>query len=51
VQDLQGYLTEQKVLVVVKPFRVAQLEEAVMRALSAEGHEQPVTAREMGDGG
>jgi CheY-like chemotaxis protein len=47
INDLQGYLTEQKVTVVVKPFSVPQREEAVLRALSAQGYEQPVTAREI----
>jgi len=35
VDELQGYLTEQGVLVILKPFRVDQLEEAVRRALSS----------------
>jgi CheY-like chemotaxis protein len=47
INDLQGYLTEQKVTVVVKPFSVEQLEEAVLRALGAGGHEAPLTAREI----
>jgi CheY-like chemotaxis protein len=33
VEEQQGYLTEQGVTVVLKPFRVAQLEEAVQAAL------------------
>jgi hypothetical protein len=33
VMEQQGYLTEQGVLVVLKPFRVAQLEEALRRAV------------------
>jgi len=41
VSEQQGYLTEQGVLVVLKPFNVDQLEEAVRRALSI-----PKTARE-----
>ncbi|HEX7196768.1 MAG TPA: response regulator [Candidatus Limnocylindria bacterium] len=48
INELQGYLTEQKVVVVVKPFNVAQLEEAVVRALRA-AQELP-TAREIGSG-
>jgi CheY-like chemotaxis protein len=42
VSELQGYLTEQGVLVILKPFRVDQLEEAVRKALS-----MPTTAREV----
>jgi len=42
VQEQQGYLTEQGVLVVLKPFNVDQLEEAVRSAL-----ERPTTAREI----
>ena len=38
LSDLQGYLTEQKVMIVVKPFVVTQLEEAVLQALMVEGH-------------
>jgi CheY-like chemotaxis protein len=34
VSEQQGYLTEQGVIVVLKPFNVDQLEEAVERALS-----------------
>lgn len=34
VSDLQGYLTEQGVVVIVKPFNVDQLEEAVRNALT-----------------
>jgi CheY-like chemotaxis protein len=34
VMEQQGYLTEQGVLVVLKPFTVAQLEEAVSRAVT-----------------
>jgi CheY-like chemotaxis protein len=34
VQEQQGYLTEQGVIVVLKPFNVDQLEEAVRSALS-----------------
>ncbi len=45
--EIQGYLTEQNVVVVVKPFNVAQLEEAVLLALRAEGHEQPPNARSL----
>jgi CheY-like chemotaxis protein len=42
VSEQQGYLTEQGVIVVLKPFNVDQLEEAVRRALS-----MPATAREV----
>jgi CheY-like chemotaxis protein len=42
VQEQQGYLTEQGVLVVLKPFNVDQLEEAVLHAIR-----QGVTAREI----
>jgi len=42
VAEQQGYLTEQGVLVVLKPFNVDQLEEAVRRAVSI-----PKTAREV----
>jgi CheY-like chemotaxis protein len=34
VEEQQGYLTEQGVLVVLKPFNVDQLEEAVRRAMN-----------------
>ncbi len=34
VSDLQGYLTEQGVVVVVKPFNIDQLEDAVRNALT-----------------
>lgn len=34
VSELQGYLTEQGVVVVIKPFNVDQLEEAVRNALA-----------------
>lgn len=37
LNELQGYLTEQNVLVVVKPFTVSQLEDAVLRALQPNG--------------
>jgi CheY-like chemotaxis protein len=40
VEEQQGYLTEQGVLVVLKPFNVDQLEEAVRRSL-----DRPVSAR------
>ena len=45
VQEQQGYLTEQGVLVVLKPFNVDQLEEAVRGALS-----QRPTARQIQQG-
>ena len=48
INELQGYLTEQKVVVIVKPFNVAQLEEAVLRALRAA--QEPHTARERSGG-
>jgi CheY-like chemotaxis protein len=34
VSELQGYLTEQGVMVIVKPFNVDQLEEAVRGAIA-----------------
>jgi CheY-like chemotaxis protein len=37
VSDLEGYLTEQGVVVVLKPFNVDQLEEAVRSALALGG--------------
>lgn len=48
VNEQQGYLTEQGVVVVLKPFNVDQLEDAVRRAL-----ELPPTARDIvrGEGG
>ena len=42
VQEQQGYLTEQGVLIVLKPFTVDQLEEAVQSAM-----EQSPTARRL----
>lgn len=40
LSDLEGYLTEQGVLIVLKPFTVDQLEEAIAKALSrSEGTE------------
>ena len=42
VEEQQGYLTEQGVIVVLKPFNVDQLEDAVRRAT-----EMPATAREI----
>lgn len=42
VAEQQGYLTEQGVTVVLKPFNVDQLEDAVRRACSL-----PTTAREL----
>ncbi len=50
INELQGYLTEQNVVVIVKPFNVAQLEEAVLRALRADVRDRPPTARELTDG-
>ena len=50
VEELQGYLTEQNVVVVLKPFNVSQLEEAVLRALRAGGKGAPPAARENTDG-
>ena len=50
INELQGYLTEQKVTVVVKPFNVAQLEDAVFIALRAGPHRQPTSARELSAG-
>ena len=49
LSDLQGYLTEQRVVVVVKPFVVAQLEEAVLQALDVEGHSGAPSATEVTD--
>ena len=46
VQEQQGYLTEQGVLVVLKPFNVDQLEEAVRSAVS-----QRPTARSIAEEG
>ncbi|MCV0404148.1 MAG: response regulator [Chloroflexi bacterium] len=37
LNELQGYLTEQGVVAVVKPFTVSQLEEAVYQALRVKG--------------
>ena len=45
VQEQQGYLTEQGVIIVLKPFNVDQLEEAI-RAAST----QSVTARQIQQG-
>jgi CheY-like chemotaxis protein len=42
VEEQQGYLTEQGVTVVLKPFNVDQLEEAVQAAMK-----QPVRARQV----
>jgi hypothetical protein len=42
VQEQQGYLTEQGVQVVLKPFNVVQLEQAIRAAETP-----PVTAREI----
>ena len=42
VEEQQGYLTEQGVIVVLKPFNVDQLEDAVKRAM-----QMPRTAREV----
>ncbi len=50
VQELQGYLTEQNVVVVLKPFNVSQLEEAVLRALRAGPKGAPPSTREVTDG-
>ena len=50
INELQGYLTEQNVVVIVKPFNVAQLEEAVLRALRADVRDRPPAAREVTDG-
>jgi CheY-like chemotaxis protein len=43
-QEQQGYLTEQGVTLVLKPFNVDQLEDAVQRAL-----EMPATARDIAE--
>ena len=50
INELQGYLTEQNVVVIVKPFNVAQLEEAVLRALRADVRDRAPAARELTDG-
>jgi CheY-like chemotaxis protein len=44
VMEQQGYLTEQGVLVVLKPFTVAQLEEVVRRAVEMADAGQPLAA-------
>jgi putative two-component system response regulator len=49
VEEMQGYLTEQNVIVVLKPFKVAQLEEAVLRVLGAEA-QRPPSSRQLTDG-
>ena len=46
VSEQQGYLTEQGVLVVLKPFNVDQLEEAVRRALSMSATVREIVADE-----
>jgi CheY-like chemotaxis protein len=47
VAEQEGYLTEQGVLVVLKPFTVSQLEEAVRRAvLMADQRRAPVSAKD-----
>lgn len=51
LNELQGVLTEQNVVVVVKPFGVSQLEEAVQRALRVEGEGGPPTVGERQRGG
>jgi CheY-like chemotaxis protein len=53
VMEQQGYLTEQGVLVVLKPFTVAQLEEVVRRAVAMADGDRPLAATEgveSGDG-
>jgi CheY-like chemotaxis protein len=45
-EEAQGYLTEQGVTLVLKPFNVDQLEDAVRRAL-----EMPATARDIAEEG
>ena len=45
-QEQQGYLTEQGVKVVLKPFNVDQLEDAVRRAIDL-----PLTARDIAEEG
>jgi CheY-like chemotaxis protein len=47
VADLQGYLTEQGVVVVIKPFNIDQLEEAVRNALTID--QVAVGLRRLGD--
>jgi CheY-like chemotaxis protein len=41
LHELQGYLTEHGVVIVVKPFTVDQLEEAVVKALALSGTTGP----------
>ena len=49
VAEQEGYLTEQGVLIVLKPFTVAQLEEAVRRAVKmADQREAPVSTTAAG---
>lgn len=40
-RELEGYLTEQGVSIILKPFTVTQLEDAVAEALRAGGHPLP----------
>jgi CheY-like chemotaxis protein len=49
LNELQGYLTEQNVLVVVKPFTISQLEDAVLRALQANGATGSPPARQLAE--
>jgi DNA-binding NtrC family response regulator len=46
VREAEGWLTEQKVAILLKPFTVTQLEEAVRRALQLGESETPETAPE-----
>lgn len=41
VREAEGWLTEQKVAILLKPFTVRQLEQAVRRALDREGCDTP----------
>ena len=49
LNELQGYLTEQNVVVVVKPFTVSQLEDAVLRALQSDGITTSPPARQLSE--
>lgn len=51
VSDLEGYLTEQGVVVVLKPFNVDQLEEAVRNALALGDSAAKLKRRALSGGG
>jgi CheY-like chemotaxis protein len=48
VKEQEGYLTEQQVLVVLKPFNVSQLEEAVRRAVHIADQQEALPSAEVG---